>query len=103
MEVLTHVISQDLQAQRPVSIKVLDIDASDYKANTVNRDMGLDDLFKEYQVLKQLQGLKAENVNQVLDVLVVHSQIWIITEYIPGGSVHTLVCYSSAFHWSFLL
>lgn len=65
--------------------------------------MGLDDLFKEYQVLKQLQGLKAENVNQVLDVLVVHSQIWIITEYIPGGSVHTLVCYSSAFHWSFLL
>lgn len=43
----------------------------------------------EYKVLKQLEG--AERVNQILDILDVHSQVWIASEYCPGGSVHTLV------------
>ena len=43
----------------------------------------------EYTVLKQLEG--AERVNQILDILDVHSQVWIASEYCPGGSVHTLV------------
>ena len=43
----------------------------------------------EYTVLKQLEG--AERVNQIFDILDVHSQVWIASEYCPGGSVHTLV------------
>ena len=43
----------------------------------------------EYTVLKQLEG--AERVNQIFDILDVHSQVWIASEYCPGGSIHTLV------------
>ena len=51
--------------------------------------MNLENLMHEYTVLKQLEG--AERVNQIYEILDVHSQVWMAAEYCSGGSVHTLV------------
>lgn len=94
---LTYLCSRDDEKNgRQVAIKVFDVDAADAKAQPANRNWNLDELSKEYQVLKQLEGFQAENVNQVYEVRVVHDQLWIITEYCPGGSVRTVVCLSTA-------
>ena len=74
-----------------VAIKVLDIDAVDFKAQLSDRDQSYEDFLKELKTLQQLQSAGARNVNQIFEVLEVHSQFWIISEYCPGGSVHTLV------------
>ena len=74
-----------------VAIKVISIDETDYKVNPRAKDESLKDLELEVKVLRQLEGTKAENVNMILDVVPIHSQIWIVSEYCTGGSVHTLV------------
>ncbi len=50
----------------------------------------------EIKVLKQLKDSKTKNVNIILDAFQIHSQLWIVNEYCPGGSVRTLVCYRLA-------
>ena len=69
----------------------MDIDAVDYKMEAGLRDANLDVFMQEYKVLKQLTDFKAENVSQIFEILQVHSQVWIISEFCPGGSIHTLV------------
>ena len=70
---------------------MLDIDAVDFAANLRDRDQSYKDFLKELKTLQQLQSYGAKNVNQIFEVLEVHSQFWIVSEYCPGGSVHTLV------------
>ncbi|KAL6715757.1 hypothetical protein ACLMJK_006718 [Lecanora helva] len=74
-----------------VAIKVLDIDSVDFGANLKNRDQSFEDFLQELKTLQQLQSYGARNVNQIYEVMEVHSQFWIISEYCPGGSVHTLM------------
>ena len=86
---LIWVRRRDLRNDRRVALKISDIDAADYKVDPSLRNANLESVMHEYTVLKQLEG--AERVNQILDILDVHSQVWIASEYCPGGSVHTLV------------
>ena len=86
---LIWVRRRDLRNDRRVALKISDIDAADYKVDPSLRNANLESVMHEYKVLKQLEG--AERVNQIFDILDVHSQVWIASEYCPGGSVHTLV------------
>lgn len=45
----------------------------------------------EIKVLKQLKDANTKNVNMIFDAFQIHSQLWIVNEYCPGGSVRTLV------------
>ena len=77
-------------SQQPFAIKVLDIDAVDSKAEAKYRDESLKEFMHETKVLQKLVG--APNVNQLYEVMEVEAQLWIINEYVPGGSVKALVC-----------
>lgn len=63
----------------------------DFQAHLVDRDQTAQDFFKELKTLQQIQSYNAPNVNKIYEILEVYSQFWIISEYCPGGSVHTLV------------
>ena len=69
----------------------MDADAIDIQANAKIRDDSIKEIMHETKVLKKLTG--APNVNQIFDVMEVEAQLWIISEYVPGGSVKTLVCF----------
>ncbi|KAL9132903.1 MAG: hypothetical protein Q9175_005924 [Cornicularia normoerica] len=77
-------------SQQQFAIKVMDADAVDILANAKFRDESIKEFMHETKVLKKLAG--APNVNQIFDVMEVEAQLWIISEYVPGGSVKTLVC-----------
>ena len=68
----------------------MDADAVDIRANARFRDESIKEFMHETKVLQKLAG--APNVNQIFDVMEVEAQLWIISEYVPGGSVKTLVC-----------
>lgn len=69
----------------------MDADAVDIRANAKFRDESIKEFMHETKVLKRIAG--APNVNQIFDVMEVEAQLWIISEYVPGGSVKTLVCH----------
>ena len=56
----------------------------------------------EIKVLKQLKDSNTRNVNIIFDAFQIHSQLWIVNEYCPGGSVRTLVCGEYCFEVSLL-
>lgn len=74
-----------------VAVKVLDIDEADFQASGDMRDEQIRDFNKEIQILRRAQESGAENLNQMIEALPVHSQLWLICEYCPGGSVKTLM------------
>lgn len=74
-----------------VAVKVLDIDEADFQAFGDMRDEQIRDFNKEIQILRRAQDSGAENLNQMIEALPVHSQLWLICEYCPGGSVKTLM------------
>lgn len=76
---------------RVVAVKVLDIDEADFQAFGDMRDEQIRDFNKEIQILRRAQESGAENLNQMIEALPVHSQLWLICEYCPGGSVKTLM------------
>lgn len=76
-------------SQQQFAIKVMDADAVDIRANAKFRDESIKEFMHETKVLKKLAG--APNVNQIFDVMEVEAQLWIISEYVPGGSVKTLM------------
>ena len=76
-------------SQQQFAIKVMDADAVDIRANAKFRDESIKEFLHETKVLQKLAG--APNVNQIFDVMEVEAQLWIISEYVPGGSVKTLV------------
>lgn len=52
----------------------------------------------EIKVLKQLKDANAKNVNIIFDAFQIHSQLWIVNEYCPGGSLRTLVSQQFSFY-----
>lgn len=83
--------SRHKETGKIVALKVVDVDSTDYKANAREKDENIKDFIHEIKVLKQLKESKAKNVNCIYDAFSIHSQLWIVSEYCPGGSVHTLV------------
>ena len=78
-------------SQQQYAIKVMDADAVDIRANVKFMDESIKEFMHETKVLKRIAG--APNVNQIFDVMEVEAQLWIISEFVPGGSVRTLVCH----------
>lgn len=83
--------SHDEDNNRIVALKVIDVDSTDYKSNARAKDDTIEVTIHEIKVLKQLKDSKAKNVNIFYDAFQIHSQLWIVNDYCPGGSVHTLV------------
>lgn len=85
-------LSNDLVNNRVVALKVIDVDSHDYKVNALEKDDSIEVTMHEIKVLKQLKDSNTRNVNIIFDAFQIHSQLWIVNEYCPGGSVRTLVC-----------
>ncbi|CAG7917058.1 unnamed protein product [Penicillium olsonii] len=76
---------------RVVAIKVLDIDSLDYSAIRDLRDESIKDFIHETKVMKQVKDSGAKNINELIEAISMHSQLWLVCEYCPGGSVRTLM------------
>ncbi|ETN37185.1 uncharacterized protein HMPREF1541_08175 [Cyphellophora europaea CBS 101466] len=74
-----------------VAIKVLDIDDADFSAYGEQKDEQIRDFDREIRILRQAQDSGAVNLNRMIEALPVHSQLWLICEHCPGGSVKTLM------------
>jgi len=77
--------------QKIVALKIMDIDSSDYRMNPAEKDEAIKDFIKETSILQTLKEAKARNINTIYDAFDFPSQLWIVSEYCPGGSVHTLM------------
>ena len=84
--------SRQLSTKNVVAIKVIDIDEADFRAFGEAKDEQIRDFHREIKILRQAHESGAPNMNQMIEALPVHSQLWLVCEYCPGGSVKTLVC-----------
>lgn len=82
---------REIPSGRLVAIKVLDIDSLDYKSLRDFRDESIKDFIHETKVMKQVKDSGAKNINELIEAVSIHSQLWLVCEYCPGGSVRTLV------------
>ncbi|KAJ5702103.1 hypothetical protein N7488_009651 [Penicillium malachiteum] len=82
---------REMPSGRLVAIKVLDIDSLDYKSLRDFRDESIKDFIHETKVMKQVKDSGAKNINELIEAISIHSQLWLVCEYCPGGSVRTLM------------
>ncbi|KAI9376056.1 kinase-like domain-containing protein [Aspergillus egyptiacus] len=80
-----------LPSRQVVAIKVLDIDSLDYKSVRDFKDESIKDFIHETKVMKQVKDAGAKNINEIIEAVSIHSQLWLVCEYCPGGSVRTLM------------
>lgn len=78
-------------SKKIVAIKVIDIDEADFHSAFEQKDEQIKDFNREIRILKQAQDSGAPNMNLMIEALPVHSQLWLVCEYCPGGSVKTLM------------
>lgn len=90
-----------------VAIKVMEIDSVDYKTIRDMKDESIKDFTHEIKVMNQAKESGAKNINMLIEAISIHSQLWVVSEYCPGGSVKTLVSSSffvcSTFFCSFVI
>ncbi|KAJ5643296.1 uncharacterized protein N7484_005803 [Penicillium longicatenatum] len=82
---------RQMPSGRLVAVKVLDIDSLDYKSLRDFRDESIKDFIHETKVMKQVKDSGAKNINELIEAISIHSQLWLVCEYCPGGSVRTLM------------
>jgi serine/threonine protein kinase len=82
---------RQISTKKVVAIKVIDIDEADFHSVFEQKDEQIKDFNREIRILKQAQDSGAVNLNQMIEALPVHSQLWLVCEYCPGGSVKTLM------------
>lgn len=70
---------------------MLEIDTLDYKTVRDFRDESIKDFIRETNIMKQVKDAGAKNINMLIEAFSIHSQLWLICEHCPGGSVKTLV------------
>ncbi|KAI9735644.1 MAG: hypothetical protein M1834_001660 [Cirrosporium novae-zelandiae] len=80
-----------LKENKIVALKVLEVDAIDYRVNAEEKDDTIKSFMHEITILKQLRDSNVKNINIIYDAFSIHSQLWIVNEYCPGGSLHTLM------------
>lgn len=83
--------SRQLPSRNLVAIKVMEIDSTDYKINRDMKDESIKDFIHEIKVMNQAKEAGAKNINMLIEAISIHSQLWVVCEYCPGGSVKTLV------------
>ncbi|KAF2750900.1 hypothetical protein M011DRAFT_474388 [Sporormia fimetaria CBS 119925] len=72
-----------------VAIKIIDTDKTDYEEYT---SKNLQETLREINILQQLKDSRARPyVNIIEEARTVHNELWIVSEYMSGGSVHTLM------------
>lgn len=72
-----------------VAIKIIDTDKTDYEEMTTKN---LQETLREINILQQLKDSRARPyVNIIEEARTVHNELWIVSEYASGGSVHTLM------------
>lgn len=74
-----------------MAVKIIDVDDLDYKLDLDQKDEAIEDFRKEVKTLKLLRDSQAKNINYIQEAFDLHSQLWIVSDYCPGGSVHTLM------------
>ncbi|GAB7341578.1 hypothetical protein MBLNU457_7785t3 [Dothideomycetes sp. NU457] len=74
-----------------VAVKIIDVDELDYKLDNAQKDEAIEDFIKEVNTLKQVKDSRAKNINNIQEAFDLHSQLWIVSDYCSGGSVHTLM------------
>lgn len=67
------------------------MDELDYRLDNRQKDEAIADFIKEVNTLKQVKDSKAKNINNIQEAFDLHSQLWIVSDYCSGGSVHTLM------------
>ncbi|KAL8680335.1 MAG: hypothetical protein Q9186_003456 [Xanthomendoza sp. 1 TL-2023] len=83
--------ANDLTRKKVVALKVVDVDPHDFKVHYLEKDESIQTVLHEIKILTQLRDSNAKNINMIIDAFSIHSQLWIVTEYCPGGSLHTLM------------
>ncbi|KAL8937905.1 MAG: hypothetical protein Q9216_004191, partial [Gyalolechia sp. 2 TL-2023] len=83
--------ANDLNRNKVVALKVVDVDPHDFKVHYLEKDESIQTVLHEIKILTQLRDSNARNINLIIDAFSIHSQLWIVTEYCPGGSLHTLM------------
>lgn len=83
--------ANDLKRNKVVALKVVDVDPHDFKVHYLEKDESIQTVLHEIKILTQLRDSNAININLIIDAFPIHSQLWIVTEYCPGGSLHTLM------------
>ncbi|MCJ1478446.1 hypothetical protein MMC13_007126 [Lambiella insularis] len=81
---------KDNQKNTLVALKIIDCDLVDFKHSKL-RDVTVPEILKEIQILQGLKNQGAKNTQSILAAFAFHSQVWILTEYCPGGSISTLL------------
>ncbi|GBF60082.1 serine/threonine-protein kinase [Trichophyton mentagrophytes] len=74
-----------------VAIKVMDIDNLDYETTRDFKDESIKDFIHETKVMSQVKEAGAKNINIFIEAVSIHSQLWLVSEYCPGGSIKTLM------------
>ncbi|EYE96905.1 putative serine/threonine protein kinase [Aspergillus ruber CBS 135680] len=82
---------RQLPSKKVVAVKVMDVDSLDYKTVRDFRDESIKDFIHETRVMKQVKDSGARNINELIEAVSIHSQLWLVCEYCPGGSVRTLM------------
>ncbi|ODH45214.1 STE/STE20/YSK protein kinase [Paracoccidioides brasiliensis] len=82
---------RQIHSQKVVAIKVLEIDTVDYKSVRDMKDESIKDFIHETKVMMQVKEAGAKNINMLIEAFSIHSQLWLVCEYCPGGSVKTLM------------
>jgi serine/threonine protein kinase len=73
------------------AVKIIEVDQTDYKADVMSKDDSIKEFIRETSILRQLTNHNVQNVNVFYDAFSVDTQLWIVTEYCPGGSLATLM------------
>lgn len=71
----------------------MEVDQIDYEMPGEQKDESISDFIRETKILRQVRDSGAKNVNMIIDSFPVYSQLWLIADYCPGGSVKTLVSF----------
>ncbi|PCG90145.1 Hypothetical protein PENO1_100660 [Penicillium occitanis (nom. inval.)] len=82
---------RQLPSRDLVAIKVMDIDTLDYKMHRDLKDESIKDFIHEIKAMNQAKEAGAKNINMLIEAISIHSQLWVVCEYCPGGSVKTLM------------
>lgn len=67
------------------------MDEEDFRQDHKLKDEAIEGFIKEVNTLKQVKDSQAKNINHIQDAFDLHSQLWIVSDYCSGGSVHTLM------------
>ncbi len=76
---------------RIAAVKVIEVETEDFKLSFKNSGATIKDIVQEIRILQQLHDAKAKNINPFFEAFQIHSQLWMVSEYCPGGSLSTLV------------